>query len=159
MAQALVAGLAGLLFGAGLTVAQMINPAKVLAFLDFGGIADGSWDPSLALVMAGALVVTYAGYASTFRRRRPVCAAGFSLPTNRRVDRRLLAGAALFGAGWGLAGYCPGPAIAGLGLGATKTMVFVGAMLAGMGAYHLIVERWLQRSPDSPSGQEVPRKV
>jgi uncharacterized membrane protein YedE/YeeE len=140
MAQMLVAGLAGLLFGAGLTVSQMINPAKVLAFLDFGGIAGGTWDPSLALVMVGAIVVTYAGYALAFRRRRPVCAAGFSLPTNRRVDRRLLAGAVLFGAGWGLVGYCPGPAIAGLGLGATKTIVFVAAMVVGMGAYRLMPE-------------------
>jgi uncharacterized protein len=141
MVQVLVAGLAGLLFGAGLTVSQMINPAKVLAFLDFGGINDGAWDPSLALVMAGALVVTYTGYALTFRRRRPVCAAGFSMPTNKRIDRSLLVGAVLFGAGWGLVGYCPGPAIAGLGLGATKTIVFVAAMLAGMGAYHLMFER------------------
>ena len=155
MAQMLVAALAGLLFGAGLTVAQMINPAKVLAFLDFGGIADGSWDPSLALVMAGALVVTYAGYALTFRRRRPVSAAEFSLPTNRRIDWRLLAGAALFGAGWGLVGYCPGPAIAGLGLGATKTIVFVAAMVVGMGAYHLIVERRSQRSSEWPSAKEA----
>jgi len=146
MAQVFVAALAGLLFGAGLTVSQMVDPAKVLAFLDFGGIPGGTWDPSLALVMAGALVVTTAGYALAFRRRRPVCAAGFSLPTNRRIDRRLLAGAALFGAGWGLVGYCPGPAIAGLGLGATKTIVFVAAMVVGMGAYHLIVERRPQRS-------------
>jgi len=144
--QVLVALLAGLLFGAGLTVSQMINPAKVLAFLDFGGIADGTWDPSLALVMVGALVVTYAGYAFAFRRRRPVCTAGFSLPTNRQIDRRLLAGAVLFGAGWGLVGYCPGPAIAGLGLGATKTIIFVAAMVVGMGAYHLIVERRSRRS-------------
>lgn len=146
MVQVLVALLAGLLFGAGLTVSQMINPAKVLAFLDFGGIAGGTWDPSLALVMVGALVVTYAGYALAFRRRRPVCTAQFSLPTTRRIDRRLLAGAALFGAGWGLVGYCPGPAIAGLGLGATKTIIFVAAMVVGMGAYHLIVERRSQRS-------------
>lgn len=146
MVQVLVALLAGLLFGAGLTVSQMINPAKVLAFLDFGGIAGGTWDPSLALVMVGALVVTYAGYALAFRRRRPVCTAQFSLPTNRHIDRRLLAGAALFGAGWGLVGYCPGPAIAGLGLGATKTIIFVAAMVVGMGAYHLIVERRSQRS-------------
>jgi len=144
--QVLVALLAGLLFGAGLTVSQMINPAKVLAFLDFGGIADGTWDPSLALVMVGALVVTYTGYAFAFRRRRPVCTAGFSLPTNRQIDRRLLAGAVLFGAGWGLVGYCPGPAIAGLGLGATKTIIFVAAMVVGMGAYHLIVERRSRRS-------------
>lgn len=140
MAQVLVAGLAGLLFGAGLTVSQMINPAKVLAFLDFGGIADGRWDPSLALVMVGALVVTTAGYALAFRRRRPVCMARFSLPTNKTIDWRLLVGATLFGAGWGLVGYCPGPAIAGLGLGATKTIVFVAAMVVGMGAYRLMPE-------------------
>jgi uncharacterized membrane protein YedE/YeeE len=140
MAQVLVAGLAGLLFGVGLTVSQMINPAKVLAFLDFGGIADGTWDPSLALVMVGAIVVTTAGYALAFRRRRPVCMARFSLPTNKTIDWRLLVGATLFGAGWGLVGYCPGPAIAGLGLGATKTIVFVAAMVVGMGAYRLMPE-------------------
>jgi hypothetical protein len=151
MAQVVVAALAGLLFGAGLTVSQMINPAKVLAFLDFGGIADGNWDPSLALVMVGAVVVTTAGYALTFHRRRPVYAPGFSLPTNRRVDRRLLVGAVVFGVGWGLAGYCPGPAIAGLGLGATKTIMFVAAMLAGMAAYHLVVERRLLLSSGHPS--------
>jgi uncharacterized membrane protein YedE/YeeE len=151
MAQAVVAALAGLLFGAGLTVAQMINPAKVLAFLDFGGIVGGSWDPSLARVMVGAVVVTTAGYALTFRRRQPVCVAKFQLPTNRHIDRRLLAGAVLFGAGWGLVGYCPGPAIAGLGLGATKTIVFVAAMLAGMAAYHIFVERRLQQSSVYPS--------
>ena len=141
MVKVLVAAFAGLMFGAGLTVSRMIDPAKVLAFLDFAGIADGSWDPSLALVMVGAIVATYAGYALAFRRPRPVCTAEFSLPTNKGIDRRLIAGAVLFGAGWGLVGYCPGPAIAGLGLGATKTMVFVAALLAGMGAYHLIVER------------------
>ncbi len=159
MAQLLVAALAGLLFGAGLTVAQMINPAKVLAFLDFGGIADGSWDPSLALVMAGALVVTFVGYALIFRRRQPVSTAKFSLPTNRGIERRLLAGAALFGAGWGLVGYCPGPALAGLGLGATETIVFVAAMVVGMGAYHLIVERRSQGSSDWPSEKGAPRNV
>ena len=141
MVQMVVAGLAGLLFGAGLTVSQMINPAKVLAFLDVGGIVDGRWDPSLALVMAGALAVTRLGYALTFRRRRPVAAARFALPTTTGIDFRLLAGAAIFGAGWGLVGYCPGPAIAGLALRTGKALVFVAAMLAGMAAYRLMPDR------------------
>ncbi|MGF1641877.1 MAG: DUF6691 family protein [Rhodospirillales bacterium] len=141
MARTLVAALAGLVFGAGLAVSQMIDPAKVLAFLDLAAIADGRWDPSLALVMAGALGVTAVGYRLAFRRRRPLCAEAYAVPTRRTVDGRLVAGAVLFGAGWGLVGYCPGPAIAGLGFGVPETWVFVAAMLVGMAGFRLIVAR------------------
>lgn len=119
--------LAGALFGAGLTISQMINPRKVLAFLDLAG----DWDPSLALTMGGALLVTVPGYRFVFRRAGPVFDATFRLPLKTAVDGRLLAGAAMFGVGWGLAGYCPGPAISALALGTVEPWIFIGAMLAG----------------------------
>jgi uncharacterized membrane protein YedE/YeeE len=131
----------GLLFGAGLAVSQMINPAKVLAFLDFGGIAAGTWDPSLAFVMLGALLVAAPAYALGKRRGSTLFAVELNLPTRRDIDARLLGGAALFGAGWGLVGYCPGPALAGLGLGTPKTLIFVAAMLIGMLAYRKLQPR------------------
>lgn len=133
--------IAGLLFGAGLTLSQMINPAKVLGFLDFGGIANGTWDPSLAFVMAGALAVTALGYRLAFRRATPLAAPKFQLPTRKDIDARLVAGAAIFGVGWGLAGYCPGPALASLAFGRTEVFVFVAAMLAGMGLFRLMGPR------------------
>jgi uncharacterized protein len=134
MPHALGALLAGILFGLGLAVSQMINPAKVLGFLDFAG----AWDPSLAVVMAGALGVTAVGYRLALRRPAPLLAARFDLPTLREIDRRLLAGAVLFGIGWGLVGYCPGPALAALGFGNPATWLFVAAMLAGVTSYKLI---------------------
>jgi hypothetical protein len=121
----------GLLFGLGLTISQMVNPAKVIGFLDIFG----DWDPSLALVMATAIPVTALGYALAARRRSPVCAADFSFPTRTQIDWPLMTGAVLFGVGWGLVGYCPGPAIAALGLGNPATLLFVGSMLVGMGTY------------------------
>jgi Predicted transporter component len=140
LARILAALAAGLLFGAGLTVAQMIDPAVVLAFLDLASIPTGGWDPRLAFVMAGALAVTAIGYRLVFKGRgRPLFAARFALPAKLPVDRRLIAGAVLFGLGWGLVGYCPGPALAGLGVGPAKTWLFVAAMLVGMGGYHLAV--------------------
>jgi uncharacterized protein len=131
MPHALGALLAGILFGLGLAVSQMINPAKVLGFLDFAG----AWDPSLAVVMAGALGVTAVGYRLALSRPAPLLAARFDLPTLREIDRRLLAGAVLFGIGWGLVGYCPGPAIASLAFGMKESLIFVGAMLAGMALF------------------------
>ncbi|MFC4166316.1 DUF6691 family protein [Teichococcus aestuarii] len=118
----------GLLFGLGLLVSGMADPAKVLNFLDLGG----AWDPSLAFVMAGAVLTTALGYRLVLRRPRPLLAEAFQLPTRRAVDGRLLLGAALFGIGWGLGGFCPGPALASLGLGAPGTLAFLPAMLAGM---------------------------
>ena len=132
MRQTLWAILAGLLFGAGLAVSQMANPAKVLAFLDVGAIPAGGWDPSLAFVMAGALAVTFFGYRLVRRRERPLAADAFDFPTRRDIDGRLIAGSAIFGIGWGLVGYCPGPAIASLAWGRIETVVFVLAMIAGM---------------------------
>jgi uncharacterized membrane protein YedE/YeeE len=133
MAHALGALLAGIVFGLGLAVSQMINPAKVLAFLDIAG----RWDPSLALVMAGALAVTALGYRLALKRPAPLLAERFELPTLREIDRRLLAGAVVFGIGWGLVGFCPGPAIASLALGVKESLIFVAAMLAGMALFRV----------------------
>lgn len=124
----LLALIAGLLFGAGLALGGMTDPAVVLGFLDVAG----AWNPTLAFVMGGALAVTFAGYRLTLRRARPLLAECFSLPTARAIDARLLGGAALFGVGWGLAGYCPGPALASLPALHAGTAVFVLAMLAGL---------------------------
>jgi uncharacterized membrane protein YedE/YeeE len=157
MAGAVVALFAGLLLGAGLTVSQMVNPAKVLAFLDFAAAPAGGWDPSLALVMAGALLVALAGYRAASRREQPICATTFSLPTRRDIDWRLLAGAALFGIGWGLVGYCPGPAIAGVTLGSGKAAIFVASMLAGMAVYHFLTEKRSARDVRSQSSELTER--
>jgi uncharacterized membrane protein YedE/YeeE len=119
---------AGVLFGAGLTISQMVNPRKVTDFLDLFG----NWDPSLAFVMGGALAVTALGYQLVLRRPQPLFVSEFHLPTSQRIDARLIGGAALFGVGWGLAGFCPGPAVASLGYGLWQSVVFVSAMLAGM---------------------------
>lgn len=126
--------LAGLLFGAGLVVSHMVGPLKVQAFLDVAG----DWDPSLAFVMATAIPVAALGVLIGRRTRKPLLAQGFAAPPGRTVDVRLFAGAAIFGTGWGLVGYCPGPALAALGNGTAGTMVFVAAMLAGMAAFRLL---------------------
>ena len=122
MKRVLLALLSGALFGLGLAVSQMTDPDKVLNFLDVAG----RWDPSLALVMGGALLVSVPGFALIRRHRPDACAA----PAYQHVDTRLLAGSALFGIGWGIAGYCPGPALANLAH-AGEAIAFVGAMLAG----------------------------
>jgi uncharacterized membrane protein YedE/YeeE len=119
---------AGILFGAALTISQMVNPRKVTDFLDFLG----NWDPSLAFVMGGALAVTALGYRLVLRRPHPLFVSEFRLPAGQRIDARLIGGAALFGVGWGLAGFCPGPAVASLGYGMWQSVVFVSAMLVGM---------------------------
>lgn len=124
----LAALLAGLLFGAGISLSGMINPAKVLNFFDIAG----TWDPSLAFVMGGALSVALIGYSLVLQRPRPLLAARFHLPTRRDLDRRLIGGAALFGIGWGIAGFCPGGAVPALGLAQPDALVFVAAMLAGI---------------------------
>ena len=131
--------LAGLLFAAGLVVSGMTQPAKVLAFLNLAGIADaarfGAWDASLAFVMGGALGVTLLAFSITPRSgNTPWLAPAFKLPTRRDIDARLVLGAALFGIGWGLAGYCPGPALASLLTGATDVLIFVAALAVGMWA-------------------------
>jgi hypothetical protein len=118
----------GVIFGLGLVVSGMVNPVKVQNFLDIFGI----WDPSLALVMAAAVVVTFAGYRLAWRNPKPLLDDRFHLPQANDIDRRLILGAAVFGVGWGLGGYCPGPALTGLSLLAPGTLAFVPAMLLGM---------------------------
>lgn len=124
----ITATLAGLLFGAGVTLSGMINPMKVQNFLDIFG----AWDPTLLFVMGGALAVTFVGYAFVLKRPRPLYAGGFSLPEGRAITPRLIAGAVLFGAGWGLTGFCPGPALASLVFGLWPSVIFVLAMAAGI---------------------------
>ncbi len=126
--------LLGLLFGIGLVVSGMSDPAKVLNFLDLFG----TWDPSLAFVMGGGVVVALIGYRLTFMRDRPVLDSAFHLPTVKKVDGRLVTGAAIFGIGWGLGGFCPGPAITALGLGQPGTLVFLPAMLFGLWIARLV---------------------
>ena len=120
----------GIIFGAGLGIAQMTNPDKVLDFFDLFG----AWDPSLALVMAGALAVMAIAFRIVAGRSAPILGQAFQIPTRREVDSRLVAGAVMFGVGWGLVGFCPGPAISGLALGRYEVIVFVLAMLTGMAA-------------------------
>ena len=123
--------LAGLVFGIGLMVSGMANPAKVLGFLDLFG----RWDPSLALVMGGAVAVSAVAFAIARRRSASLLGAALKLPTARQIDRRLVMGSVLFGIGWGIAGFCPGPALVALGMGEAKALVFVAAMLAGLGPF------------------------
>lgn len=118
----------GLLFGLGLTISGMIDPAKIIAFLD----VTGAWDPSLLVVMASALAVSFVGYRIVLARAKPAFEPAFQLPTKTVIDRPLLIGSALFGAGWGLAGLCPGPAISAAALGEPAVYAFLAAMLAGM---------------------------
>ncbi|HZQ60937.1 MAG TPA: DUF6691 family protein [Casimicrobiaceae bacterium] len=130
---ALVALLAGLVFGLGLLLSGMANPAKVLGFLDLFG----AWDPSLALVMVGAIAVGLLAFAIAAHRSTTLMGLPMQLPRTAGVDRRLLIGSALFGAGWGLVGFCPGPALVALGAGVPKAVVFVLAMLGGMLVFEL----------------------
>jgi uncharacterized membrane protein YedE/YeeE len=136
----------GLLFGLGLVVAGMSNPAKVLNFLDLGAIPAGGWDPSLAFVMAGAIAVTFFGYRVVLRQSRPVFGDRFHLPTAQELDHRILLGPAIFGIGWGLAGFCPGPALTALGTGGPAAWLFVVAMFVGMAG-----ARWLANRPAAPA--------
>lgn len=133
----LMALITGLVFGIGLIAAGMTNPAKVLGFLDLAG----RWDPSLALVMAGAILVALPAFRIAARRRQSLLGAPMHLPTATRIDRRLVLGSLAFGAGWGLAGFCPGPALASLATGAVQPLIFCAAMLAGMGIFELIERR------------------
>lgn len=131
--------IAGALFGAGLLVSGMADPAKVLGFLDLSG----AWDPSLALVMVGAIAVGAVGFLGASRRAQSALGLPMRLPTSSAIDRRLVAGSIVFGLGWGLAGFCPGPAVVALATGAPKAFVFVAAMLAGMFLYELVMRRAL----------------
>jgi uncharacterized protein len=140
----------GLIFGLGLLLSGMSNPAKVLNFLDLGGIGAGTWDPSLAFVMAGAVAVTFAGFNFVLKRSQPLFSETFHLPTKSEIDRRIILGPAIFGVGWGLAGFCPGPALTALGFGSKAAVLFVAAMLSGM-----VLARWIARRP-SLSGIVTP---
>ena len=120
--------LIGLIFGVGISISGMANPAKVLNFFDLAG----TWDPSLAFVMGGALLVTFFGYRVVLKRKAPIMASGFQLPTRRDFDLPLIGGSAFFGIGWGIAGFRPGGALPALGTGRSEVFVFVGALLAGI---------------------------
>lgn len=139
---ALASLLAGLVFGLGLIVSGMANPAKVLGFLDLAG----NWDPSLALVMAGAIAVGGVAFKVAKGRVVSLLGAEMRLPSARHIDRRLVAGSVLFGVGWGVAGFCPGPGLVSLGMGEVKALVFVAAMLVGMGSYELLERRKRKRA-------------
>ncbi|WBU53923.1 DUF6691 family protein [Paracoccus sp. SCSIO 75233] len=127
--------LIGLVFGIGISISGMANPAKVLNFFDVAG----SWDASLIFVMGGALVTTFIGYKLVFGRDAPVFEKTFSLPETRRIDARLVAGSTIFGIGWGIAGFCPGGALPALGSGEPKVFLFTAALVAGV-----FIARFLQ---------------
>lgn len=133
--------LVGLLFGLGLILSGMTDPGKVLGFLDLAGL----WDPSLAFVMGGAIAVGALAFAVAKKRTRSFLGGAMHVPTARDIDKRLVLGSLLFGVGWGLAGFCPGPAIVSAAAGQPKAMVFVAAMLAGMWFFEML-ERWAQRT-------------
>ena len=133
----IVAAIVGLIFGLGLIVSGMANPQKVLGFLDLAG----PWDPSLALVMGGAVAVGLIGFALARKRERSLLGEPMQLPTHKDIDAPLLVGGALFGIGWGLAGYCPGPALVGVSAGVGSAIIFTLAMLAGM----LLFGLWQRR--------------
>jgi uncharacterized membrane protein YedE/YeeE len=129
--------LVGLIFGTGLILSGMANPAKVLGFLDLAG----RWDPSLAFVMAGAIAVATVGFALAKRRTTSLLGLKMALPAARRIDGRLIGGSVIFGAGWGIAGFCPGPALVALGMGQVKAVIFVASMLAGMAVFEALEHR------------------
>lgn len=128
--------LVGLTFGIGISISGMANPAKVLNFFDMAG----TWDPSLIFVMGGALVTTFVGYRLVFARPGPVLEGGFRLPTDNRIDLKLVGGSAVFGIGWGLAGFCPGGALPALGTGRWEVFAFTAALITG-----IFLAKYLQR--------------
>jgi uncharacterized membrane protein YedE/YeeE len=144
MMHAVSAFATGLIFGIGLIISGMTDPSKIIGFLDLAG----PWDPSLAFVMGGAVTVGLIAFRFARRRTAALLGGAMHLPTARQIDRRLVLGSLAFGIGWGLAGYCPGPAVVSVGMGQGKAIVFVVAMLAGMGIYELI-ERLRRRSEKS----------
>lgn len=129
--------LSGLIFGLGLIVSGMTNPAKVLGFLDLSGL----WDPSLTLVLIGAIAVGLVAFTVVKKRSVSLLGLPVHLPTAKQIDRRLIAGGVTFGVGWGLAGICPGPALVLVGSGDLQGLIFVGAMLVGMGIFELLERR------------------
>ncbi len=141
----------GLIFGIGLVIAGMSNPAKVLNFLDLAAMPAGAWDPSLAFVLVGAIAVTFIGFRMVLKRPQPIFGEKFHLPTATDMDARIIAGPVIFGVGWGLVGLCPGPAFTALGGGSWFAVTFVSAMLIGM-----VVARWLANR-QSLAGLVTPR--
>lgn len=133
----IVTYLIGVIFGTGIAVAGMANPAKVLNFFDI----TGTWDPSLAFVMGGALIVTFVGYRLVLPKPQPLFEPGFSLPTNRAIGARLIGGAAIFGIGWGISGFCPGGALPALGTLMPEVWTFVAAMALGMVATSFVLQK------------------
>lgn len=134
----------GLVFGLGLIISGMSNPAKVLNFLDVGGIPAGTWDASLAFVMAGAVAVAFIGFNRVLRLARPFFATRFYVPTRTDINPRIVVGSAIFGLGWGMAGFCPGPALTALGFGSASAFIFVAAMCVGM-----VLARFIAHLPSS----------
>jgi len=131
----------GLVFGTGIAISGMMDPAKVLNFFDLAG----TWDPSLAFAMGGALVVTFIGYRLSWRRKTPLFGGRFQVPSSAMLDRRLIGGSALFGVGWGIAGFCPGAAIPALGTGRWEVLLFLAAGVGGFFLRRLLV-------PTTPAG-------
>jgi uncharacterized protein len=138
---------AGLVFGLGLLLSGMADPAKVLGFLDLAG----AWDPSLAFVMGGAIAVGVGAFALARRRTTALLGGAMHLPTARDIDRRLVTGSLLFGMGWGVAGFCPGPALVALAMGEAKAAVFVVAMVAGMAVFEGLERRTPPPRPRAPA--------
>jgi uncharacterized membrane protein YedE/YeeE len=138
MNKIIVALISGIIFGLGLTLSQMVNPDKVISFLDIAG----DWDPSLAFVMAGALAVAMPGFYWLIKKRgRPVFEDAFHLSHKTQIDKPLVLGSIIFGIGWGMSGYCPGPAVAGIGLGNTEAMLMVAAIYAGFFAQRFMMKK------------------
>jgi uncharacterized membrane protein YedE/YeeE len=129
--------LVGAVFGTGIAMSGMANPAKVINFFDVAG----TWDPSLALVMGGAVIVAFSGYRIVFKRSQPVYDPVFDIPSNRALDSRLIGGSAIFGVGWGIAGFCPGGALPALGTLDLRVIIFVAALIAGMFATRAVLAR------------------
>jgi uncharacterized membrane protein YedE/YeeE len=136
--------LIGLVFGLGISFSGMANPAKVVNFFDVAG----TWDPSLGLVMGGAVIVAFIGYRLVLARPAPVLEPTFQIPTNRKLDVRLIGGAALFGVGWGIAGFCPGGALPALGTGRIEVVLFVVSLIAGIFAANRMMKFTLKRAAE-----------
>ena len=140
MKKNLIAILSGVLFGFGLCLSQMVNPEKVLGFLDISG----NWDPSLAFVMMGALTVTLITFRFILKRQIPLFDSKFYLSNRQDIDKRLIIGAALFGIGWGMSGYCPGPVVTGMGLQISETFIVLVSIYAGFFSHQLLLKKWPQ---------------
>lgn len=137
--------LTGALFGTGIAMSGMANPAKVINFFDIAG----TWDPSLAFVMGGAVIVTFIGYRLVLKRPAPVFEPTFDIPNNQKLDTKLLTGAGVFGIGWGIAGFCPGGALPALGTLDTRVIVFVAALVGGMLATRFVMGQITARTPQT----------